>query len=107
MEIDMVLVNEKYTLEAIAKLLGELTEISHSDYESLQKLLPKVKPASVQSKIKIEALIKTMPTYRFKTRSVDSLPGLFKLPMMEYVRNRPGESGDAPDVMKFTRKNPI
>jgi hypothetical protein len=83
---------EKPLLDDIIKVLGEVDKISHRDYEALQKLLPSVKAANADLKVKIEAKIKDMPTYRYIHRSINSLPVSFRMPRTEYVRNSPGES---------------
>lgn len=89
LEAGFSLGNEKYLLEDVIKVLGEVEDMSHSDYEALQKLLPRIKVANYGLKTKLEGIIKDKPTYRFLPKSADSFPYFLGMPAKQYTRNKP------------------
>lgn len=84
---------EKYIVDDIIKVLGEIDEIHHPDYEIIEKMLPKIKAANNHHREKLLSAVKDKPTYKFEARSSDSFGGFSFLGLglhpRTYVRNKP------------------
>ena len=88
-ELEIGLLNdEQYTLKEMIKILAEMEDISHADYEKLNILLSKIKAYNSDLKVKITQIISEKPTYQFVKQNLSN-HFLFNMPLKQFVRNKP------------------